>query len=302
MKHIPAQRPLAPKGPRGMAFRPLFAALALPLALSAGCTPADTSEESAGPASHVSAQPLFTNGDFEEGSLNGWSVTTHINNGITVPPGSVADLKLATGGTARTYARESAGGPESGIPAGLTAAESLRWPRYGNWAAVVNELGSSRNVNSLVQSATLTSADVDPADNKVHVRFALAPVFQNPGHSASQQPYLYVTLRNVTRDLVLWSTFNFADQPGVPWKTAGNGIQYTDWQAIDVAPGDAALAVGDTVELEVIAAGCSQGGHWGHVYVDGFGAFLPGLSIAASAPQSANTDSDLTYTYLVKNS
>ncbi len=301
MKHILAQRYITSRGSRGIAFRPFFLALALPLALSTGCTPADTAGESARPA-QVSAQPLFTNGDFEEGSLNGWSVTTHINNGITVPPGSVADLKLATGGSARTYARESAGGPESSIPAGLTAAESLRWPRYGNWAAVVNELGTSRNVNSLVQSATLTPADVDPADNKVHVRFALAPVFQNPGHSASQQPYIYVTLRNVTRDIVLWSTFNFADQPGVPWKTASNGIQYTDWQAIDVAPGDAALATGDTVELQVIAAGCSQGGHWGHVYVDGFGAFLPGLSIAASAPQSANTDSDLTYTYLVKNS
>ncbi len=166
---------------------------------------------------------------------------------------------------------------------------------------MVNEFGKNKNVNRLVQSATLTPADVDPADGKVHVRFALAPVLENPGHTANQQPYIYITLRNVTRDEVLWSTFNFANQPGVPWKTLG-GIQYTDWQSIDVAPGDARLAAGDTVELEVIAAGCSPGAHWGHVYVDGFGAFLPGLSIAASAPRSANADSDLTYTYLVKNS
>ncbi|AKJ08337.1 putative repeat protein (TIGR01451 family)/uncharacterized protein (TIGR03382 family) [Archangium gephyra] len=281
---------------------PLRTALALLIAVTSGCTRSDSSVESARPETAVSAQPLFTNGNFEEGTLNGWSVSTYLNRGITLPPTSTSDLKLQTGGIDRTAARQASGGPESAIPAGLTAAQSLRWPRYGQWAAVVNELGNSNNVNRLVQSATLASSDVDPADGKVHVRFALAPVLQNPSHSQEQQPYIYITLRNVTRGTVLWSTFNFANQPGVPWKTTADNIQYTDWQSVDVAPGDAQLSIGDTVELDVIAAGCSQGGHWGHVYVDGFGAFLPGLSIAATAVTSANADSDLTYTYLVKNS
>jgi len=35
-------------------------------------------------------------------------------------------------------------------------------------------------------------------------------------------------------------------------------------------------AVGDQVSIEVTAAGCSQGGHWGYVYVDHFGSFHPG--------------------------
>jgi uncharacterized repeat protein (TIGR01451 family)/uncharacterized protein (TIGR03382 family) len=294
----PRRRAAPSRGP----LASLRTALAVLLAVTSGCTSGDLPETSARPEHTTrSEQALFTNGNFEEGSLNGWSASTHLNPGITVPPASKADLNLQAGGIARTFARNAAGGPESEIPAGLTSAASLRWPRYGQWAAVVNELGMNRNVNRLVQSATLTPADVDPADGKVHVRFALAPVLQNPGHTASQQPYIYITLRNVTRDAELWSTFNFANQPGVPWKTL-SGIQYTDWQSIDVAPGDAKLAVGDTVELEVIAAGCQPGGHWGHVYVDGFGAFLPGLSIAASAPQSANAGSDLTYTYLVKNS
>ncbi|MCY1082821.1 OmpA family protein [Archangium lansingense] len=287
---------------RGVTLTPLCTALALLVAMTSGCTRSDTSEESARPETAVSTQSLFTNGNFEEGTLNGWTVTTHLNPGITIPPTSTADLNFDPGGTNRTAAKEATGGPETQIPAGLTAADSLRWPKYGKWAAVVNELGNQKNVNRLVQSATLGTSDVDPADGKLHVRFALAPVLQNPNHEQHQQPYIYITLRNVTRNTVLWSTFNFANQPGVPWKTTSGNIQYTDWQAVDVAPGDAHLSVGDTVELEVIAAGCSPGAHWGHVYVDGFGSFLPGLSIAASAPKSSNTDSDLTYTYLVKNS
>ncbi|WP_084735439.1 OmpA family protein [Cystobacter ferrugineus] len=277
-----------------------YAVLALLLASTAGCT----RDEPASPpttANVHSAQPLFDNGSFEEGTLNGWSVATNLNPGITLPVTSRDSLNLQSGGTNYTFARRAAGGPETEIPAGLSAAASLRWPRYGQWAAVVNESGKNRNVNRLVQSTTLASSDVDPADGKVHVRFAIAPVLQAPNHTADQQPYFFISLRNVTRNTQLWSTFNFANQTGVPWKTLGD-VQYTDWQAIDVAPGDARLAVGDTVELEVIAAGCQPGGHWGHVYVDGFGAFLPGLSIAASAPRSANVDSDLTYTYLVKNS
>ena len=70
-----------------------------------------------------------------------------------------------------------------------------------------------------------------------------------PSHAQHQQPYIYITLRNVTRNTVLWSTFNFANQPGVPWKTTSNSIQYTDWQAVDVAPGDAHLSVGDTQDV-----------------------------------------------------
>ncbi|MFL5353509.1 OmpA family protein [Archangium sp.] len=288
---------------RGGALISLRAALALLIAVTSGCTRGDTSEASARPDTAASAQPLFTNGSFEDGSLTGWSVSTNLNPGIaTIPPASTADLNLQPGGLDFTSAKQAPGGPESEIPAGLDSSASLRWPRYGKWAAVVNELGKNRNVNRLVQSATLASSDVDPADGKVHVRFALAPVLQNPGHSQEQQPYIYITLRNVTRNEVLWNTFNFANQAGVPWKTTATNVQYTDWQAIDVAPGDAKLSVGDTVELEVIAAGCQPGGHWGHVYVDGFGSFLPGLSIAASAAKSANADSDLTYTYLVKNS
>jgi len=71
---------------------------------------------------------------------------------------------------------------------------------------------------------------------------------------------------------------------------------------VDVPGTAGSIAIGDTVQVRVIAAGCSLGGHWGEAYVDAFGAFLPGLSIAAHAPQQANAGSNLTTTYAVNNS
>jgi uncharacterized repeat protein (TIGR01451 family) len=274
--------------------------LVLAVALvAAGCSRSAMDQGEAG----TSSQPLFSNGGFEDGTFNGWTTSTNLNNGITYPPGSINDLLLQNGGVLKSYVR--AGATESQVPAGVTAAASVRYPKFGSDTAVINELGDTRNVNTIRQSYTAGAADVDPADGKIHVRFALAPVLENPSHANNQQPYFYVQLRNVTKGSVLFATFNFSNQPGVPWKTdpgtRGTVVTYTDWRAFDIAPGNAALQIGDTVEIQVIAAGCSLGGHFGEVYVDGFGAFFPSLSVAASAAQQANAGTDLTYTFLVKN-
>lgn len=249
------------------------------------------------------SQADAVNGGFESGDLNGWTLSTNLNNSITTfPPMSIANLGLAGGGTNRTYARTGAT-PESVIPAGLVAADTLRFPRFGKFSAVVNELGTSNNANRMVQEFNTTQADVDALDGNIHVRFALAPVLENPAHSPNQQPYFYLELRNVTKNTLLFSSFNFSGQPGVPWKnsTAGTNVQYTDWQLFDVAPGPTGIAIGDKLRMDVIAAGCSQGGHYGHLYLDGFGAYIPGLTVVASGPQATNAGTEITYTFVAKN-
>ncbi len=180
------------------------------------------------------------------------------------------------------------------------------YPQFGLTSAVVNEStrGFNHNVNSLKQSFVSSFADVDTTDNKIHVRWALAPVLQNPGHVPTQQPYFFVQVRNVTTNTVLFTDFNFSNQPGVPWLVQGSGgsaVAYTNWQIYDVAPGNGLLPPGDEVEVEVFAGGCSLGGHWGEVYVDGFGAKFPGLSAKKVAPQTANLDTDVTYDFTVTN-
>lgn len=267
----------------------------------AACHSGGTSNEQ----TSQSSSAVFANGNFETGSAGAappsWTVTPYLNPGVTIVTPQTRDkLNLATGGNALTKLLVTAAGPESQADASLGTGASLRWPKYGNQVALVNQNGASNNTNSLSQTMTITSADIDPSDAKIHVRFVVAPVLENPGHPANQQPYYFVQLSNLTRSSTLYRDYNASAQPGVPWKTS-NGYYYTDWQLVDISPGTAQLAVGDQVQLEVIAAGCSQGGHFGEVYVDGVGSTIPGIFVSGVGPASANDGSDITYTLTYQN-
>jgi uncharacterized repeat protein (TIGR01451 family) len=261
----------------------------------------------------VARSGVFTNGDFEGDAINttpptGWTVNNFFNAfaGVTSTrpnPQTRASLNLQAGGIQETHV--VGGALESQPDPNLGAGASLRYPKYGIRAAVVNyrdaaNNGANENVNELTQTMTTTNADVDPLDNKVHVRFAVAPVLQSGGHAYEQQPYYYVELDNVTKGTVLYQDFNASAQAGVPWKTVGV-IYYTDWQLVDIGPGNAGLAVGDQVKLTVIASGCSQGGHFGRVYVDGIGSTIPGISVSATGPSSANAGDNITYGVTYRN-
>lgn len=246
---------------------------------------------------------VFTNGGFEDGTLGGWSVTTGKNpsSGFTYPAASTADLHLTAGGS--NLSATVTGATETVLPAGLTSSSTLRIPKFGAYSAVVNQQGANYNSNSLTQTATMSSADVDTTDGNIHIRFAVAPVLQNPGHSFAQQPYYYVQVVNQTRGLTLASTLHYSNEPGIPWKTdpGAPGILYTDWQAFDISPGSTQLDIGDSVTVTVVATGCGRGGHWGEVYLDAFGSRIPGLSVQARAPNAVNAGSNLVYTYAVGN-
>jgi Cys-rich repeat protein len=112
-----------------------------------------------------------------------------------------------------------------------------------------------------------------------------------------------VVVTDVTKGTTLYSDFNLSGA-GITWKTetvAGNLIDYTDWQLVDVAPGAAGIAMGDQVTLAIYASGCEPSAHWGEVYVDGVGATIPGLSVEGTAPGQANAGADLTYSFTYQN-
>ncbi len=255
----------------------------------------------AGVSAYVYA--AFTNGGFESGDFTGWTQTSFLNTGglTGTQPFSGASITRAAGGDIAEDAIVTAVPPETGVDPVLGGSASLKFPKFGVYSARVNNNYASYHSNSIVQQATMSAADVD-TDGKVHIRFAYAPVLENPGHTAAQQPYFYVGVRNVTKsNALLYESLNFSNQPGVLWKTS-NGVLYTDWQINDIAPGNSQLAVGDTVEIEVIGAGCAQGGHFGYVYVDAFGRDIPGLSVQKVADKTIVAPGDtLTYTFTYRN-
>ncbi len=285
--------------------------LHLPLCASflalAACNPPGSQD----PIGQLS-QANFVNGNFETATLGSWTATrAQWGTGAgtvgfaNFPPRTLTDLNLTTG--AGTQLSGTVG---VGVPADLTAADSLRLPFFGANAAKVNgRIGTqgAHNSNYLQQTMTVTVADVDPNDGIVHLRFAAAPILNAPTHTPLQQPYFFIELRNTTKGVALYNTFNFSNQPGVQWKPAAVNINaepdlYTDWEAFDIAPGPAGIEVGDSVIATVVGTGCAFNGHFGEVYVDEFGTTFPYPNVNVSAPQFVNANSDLVYTITAKNS
>ena len=254
------------------------------------------------------AHANFVNGGFEDSpAMTGWTITSFMNNkpnglgmnGITTfPPTESSHLNLNSASANNLTMVWSGTDPRTN--------NVLTVPRtgFGTQAARVNGPTSGYRTSSIAQTTAMTPSDVDP-DGNIHVRFALAPVLQNPGssHSSREQPYFFVELTNVTKGTVLFTQFNFANQPGVNWQDF-NGLQFTDWVTYDVPLPPGQVDPGDQIKMEVFAAGCSQSGHWGYVYVDQAGtAVLPNLVVSASGPASIvlGPNSTITYTYTYTN-
>lgn len=249
----------------------------------------------------AAAHAEFQNGSFESDYAN-WTIGHWHNPGTipTFPPQTVTDLGLTADSTNSWSPSVLTDVVGNGSDTNVGGA--VRFPLFGLKSARINYAGNSNRASSIYQKATMAVGDIDPSDGKVHIRFAIAPVLENPGHGDNQQPYFFVEVRNVTKGTQLFRTFNFSNQSGVPWQTVG-GYQYTNWQSIDIGPGPGVLDVGDQVEVTIIASGCGPGGHEGHVYVDsGQGlTTLPGPFVTGTGPQYAVAGGSITYNYHYNN-
>lgn len=206
---------------------------------------------------------IFQNGGFESGSFANWTQTAGVNNGLTgAQPFTSASLSIGAGGTFRGFIR-SAGFVDPRAPL-------LVFPRAGQFTAQVNhETNAGGFMSSIAQQDVITNADRDPADGRLHVRFSYAPVLEDPGHSASGQPFFFVRLRNITKSTTLFEDFTFSAQPGVTFLTGPQGHKYTQFRNVDIIVPDA--DIGDTLEIQALASDCEPTAHAGYVYLDGFG-------------------------------
>lgn len=204
---------------------------------------------------------IFANGGFEQNNFTGWTIGGGINPGLTgAPPFTGASVRINPG----------APGP-SAIVAGIsdTHAPTLALPRAGRYTARINDENSGALVTTLRQTDTVSAADVDPDDGLPHIRFAFAPVLDDPNHAPHEQPYFYVVVKNLADNSVMFEQFAYSGQPGVNFLNGDASWKYLEFQDVDaVLP---ASAIGQQIELTVVAADCALGAHGGYVYVDGFG-------------------------------
>ena len=207
------------------------------------------------------SQAVFNNGGFEQNNLTGWTLGGGSNPGLSgTAPFTGASVQITPG----------APGPASVVGAMTDPrAPGIVLPRVGNFTGKINDENTGALLTTLSQTDTITAADVDPSDGLPHVRFAFAPVLDDPAHAPQEQPYFYVVVRNVADNSVLFEQFAYSGQPGVTFQQGTGTWKYLPFQNVDaVLP---ASAVGQQISLTVIGADCSLSGHAGYVYVDGFG-------------------------------
>lgn len=228
------------------------------------------------------ASAIFTNGGFETGDFTGWTSGFGVNNGLQgAQPYSSTSISIGSGGTFRG-AVVSTGPDLFGAPITL--------PYAGTRTARVNNSATGGYLNFISQSDSVTEADRDPSDSQLHIRFNYAVVLDDPSHSASQQPFFFLRVRNVTKNTVLYEDFSFAGQTGtqfvsIPTPTGGaTNPKFLDWKAADVVVSNSDL--GDTIEVYLMASDCSPNGHAGYAYLDGFGSRVvpPGATVATPVP------------------
>lgn len=263
----------------------------------------------------ASAHAGFANGGFEDATdFQGWTRETWINTsipmqgGVFVTPKSEADLNLTTNGAAPPIHDLLRGATDSSADANTN--NNIKYPHWGSAVARLNFGGNNNRANSIRQQAAVNYATDADADGKVHIRFAAAPVLQDAAHPPSEQPYFFIQVKNSRTGKVLFTTFNFAAEPGFTWNQGVGQFKYTNWQTFDVALDAADVSDGDNLEFFAVAAGCSQGGHQGYLYLDLVGTKLQtgaGLWIAATGPTliTKPTEPDgsslITYTYNYQN-
>lgn len=204
---------------------------------------------------------IFQNGGFEQNSFAGWTIDGGTNPGLAgSPPFTGASVQITPGAAGPAAVIGTMSDPH---------APTLTLPRVGQYTARLNDENSGALITTMRQTDTVTAADVDSVDGMPHIRFAFAPVLEDPNHSPEDQPYFYVVVRNLADNSVLFEQFAYSGQPGVNFLPGDGSWKYLPFQDVDaVLP---LSAIGQQIELTVVAADCSLGAHGGYVYIDGFG-------------------------------
>lgn len=107
------------------------------------------------------------------------------------------------------------------------------------------------------------------------IRFSYALVFQDPGHSPTDQPSFWVKVYDSAGNSIPNTVY--LDMSGMPldvlvsdsgnpfFQHAPNGINFIDWACAKI---DLSQYIGQTVSVALITTDCAQGGHFGYGYID----------------------------------
>lgn len=200
--------------------------------------------------------------DFENGNLNNWEFRT----------GTCCPITL--------------GNPGPPIPSRHTLISGTGTDFYGGFPLVPPNAGNfvlmlgNGNTGSEAESARYYVRVPNGSNSIYTILYQYAVVFQDPGHSPSQQPRFYVNVYDsATGNPVPCNQFNFvasATIPGFKQSPKDPGVYYKDWSTSSI---DLSNLGGTTVVVEFSTGDCALGGHFGFGYLDVSCAYFQNQSI-----------------------
>lgn len=206
----------------------------------------------------VSAQSNdFINGGFESGTTTGWSAgggtfSTPLANGAILDPASY------TSGTPVNSIVSSGNDPilhAAGVDINMVYA--------GNYAVRVNDSNNNKSISTIAQTVTNYSG--------TSINFAWFAVLEGASHTANDAGNFTVKVVDNTTNTTLTSiSYNSAAPGGFLTYNNSAGVWYSGWQTVAVN-----VTAGNTYTVSLLAADCDAGGHFGYVYLDGFGVVAP---------------------------
>lgn len=212
-------------------------------------------------ASGTPAFALFTNGGFEDGDFNGWTlvygnVTNNTHNPVwgSTPYGTVAPQVI----TAATP-----------LPSGQTIDVN---PYNGTYMAKINDIGGNYHATRISQTATIAAADIG---DTLYVNWGAMLV--NPAyHPSYDQPYFSIqVLKNGVAVDSFAADGSNAGSPGSGWTQAGyqpgwssDLLYYRTGQYTYNLTG---FAIDDLITIDMFVTDCGQSAHGGYAFLDGIG-------------------------------
>lgn len=230
----------------------------------------------------------FVNGDFETGTAAGWTEGTGFRgfslynplNPTDFLPGGPQYNPAISGNTSSNPAAHSAIIDSSYVDPHVSSALLGSTVYSGNYSYRVEDTNTGGYASVISQSVTnYTDSDIFFAWK------AVLDGAHGPASSATMQIVLHDDTTNT--DLIT-RTYNAASggsgvDPRFSYDLSSNDYYTGSWQIEDLTIG-AGLS-GHNFTLTVLGADCNPTGHWGYVYLDGFGAAAP---VEGPAPEPAS--------------
>lgn len=205
----------------------------------------------------------FVNGGFEDGNLGGWTGGGGTWSGSPAAP---VDPSVYAGGTPTNTLMTGGNDPYTGLTTVYAGSNSVR----------VNNNINNYSVSTISQTVTGYS------ENSIF--FAWQAVLQG-SHGLTDSDYFSLTLTDDTLGTTLVSrAYSSAGAigsgtTGVTWTQYGN-VFSAGWVVESI---DTSGSLGHDFTITLLASDCPYSGHWGYVYLDGFGSKIPDPTVPEPA-------------------